>query len=175
MATVVVDCQAADGLALQSRSLRRGVPMKAGDLLNQVTVPSPCPVDWGVMRGDDRVRFCDSCGKHVYNFAAMTAVEAIDAIRAEGGELCGQITRRADGSLVTMDSSTAAEPRPSRWQFRIRTLMGVVAAVAAATRHRQSSRGPPAPSDGRPGRHARAGAAAARFVAWPDAGAAFGR
>ena len=43
------------------------------ELLNQINIPTPCPMDWDGMSGNDRMRFCDFCGKHVYNFAAMTS------------------------------------------------------------------------------------------------------
>src|SRR4051794_5465795 len=94
---------------IRSHSLR-APPMNADELLHQVTIPTPCPADWGSMRGDDRKRFCDSCGKHVYNLSAMTAGEAISLIRERGGELCGQIYRRPDGTLVTADCQPESPP-----------------------------------------------------------------
>lgn len=105
--------------------------MKADDLLGQITIPTPCPMDWNLMRGDDRVRFCESCGKHVYNFAALTSEEAVSLIRAQGGELCGQLYRRPDGTLVTADCPAEPRPAPRGWQFSIRAIMAVIAGFAA--------------------------------------------
>jgi hypothetical protein len=54
------------------------------------------------MTGDERVRFCGQCEKHVYNLAEMTADEARDLItKREGKGVCVRVTRRADGTVVT--------------------------------------------------------------------------
>jgi hypothetical protein len=101
-------------------------------LLDQITVRTPCPMDWNRMRGDDRVRYCDSCGKYVYNFAAMTSDEVVSLIRAPDRGVCGRIFRRPDGTLVTSDCQPALQPPPGPWQIRIRSVMAVIAGLAAA-------------------------------------------
>jgi len=45
--------------------------------------------------GDDKSRFCGQCRTHVYNFSAMSADEAAELIRREGGKLCGRFYRAA--------------------------------------------------------------------------------
>jgi hypothetical protein len=101
------------------------------NVLDQITIPTPCPADWDAMTGDDRIRFCGSCGKHVYNLSAMTSDEAIGVIRDRGGKLCAQLYRRPDGTVVTADC-----PEPgaatSRRQFSIRAMMAVIAGFGAA-------------------------------------------
>jgi len=77
------------------------------------------------------VRFCASCGKHVYNFTAMSTEEAVSLIRDKNGELCGQLFRRQDGRLVTSDCQPQPLPTPRPWQFSIRSLMAVIAGMAA--------------------------------------------
>jgi hypothetical protein len=107
--------------------------MNAEILLNRIVVPTPCPADWNQMRGDDRMRFCATCRKHVYNFAAMTSDEALGLLRAHGGDVCGRLYRRPDGTVITADCQ--AEPsRPSGkpWQFKLRTIMAVIAGLASA-------------------------------------------
>lgn len=104
--------------------------MNESDVLNQITVPSPCPMDWSQMSGDDRVRYCPACGKHVHNFAEMTAAEATSLVRNSDGDLCGRLSRYDDGTLVTADRGVAAESRKFPWQFKIRSLMGVIAGFA---------------------------------------------
>ena len=47
--------------------------MDADDLLGQFTIPTPCPMDWDRMPGDDRRRYCAACGKHVYNLIGHEA------------------------------------------------------------------------------------------------------
>ena len=39
--------------------------MDARVLLSQFTIPTPCPMDWDHMSGDDRARFCERCGKPI--------------------------------------------------------------------------------------------------------------
>ena len=72
-------------------------------LLDQVGIASPCSVPWETMRGDERVRHCGQCRKHVYNFAEMTREEITQLIQENEGHLCGRMYRRADGTLLTSD------------------------------------------------------------------------
>ncbi len=105
--------------------------MDDNELLRQITIPAPCPMDWNLMRGDKRVRHCAACGLRVHNLAAMTSAEAAALVRSQGGELCGRVTRNEDGAIITAD--TRPEPRVKRefWQFNIRSLMLVIAGLAA--------------------------------------------
>jgi hypothetical protein len=107
--------------------------MDADDVLSQFTIPTPCSMDWNRMRGDDRRRFCEACGKHVYNLTAMSTDEIatlISPLREHRGELCGQAFQRPDGTLVT-SACQPGLPAAKGWQFRIRSLMAVIAALAA--------------------------------------------
>lgn len=56
------------------------------------------------MSGDEKKRFCTECDKFVYDFSQMTRrqVEAIVSIHQ--GRLCARITRRPDGSLLTLET-----------------------------------------------------------------------
>lgn len=76
-----------------------GLDQPLGDL----TIQTPCPMDWDRMPGDERRRFCDACGKHVYDLAAMRPDElaqltsrSLDA----GGELCGRIAVPEDAQGI---------------------------------------------------------------------------
>ncbi len=71
--------------------------------LEQIEIRTPCPMDWDLMDGNDRVRFCDRCKKNVYNIVAMTEMEAVALIDSAGEEICGRIFRRDDGTIVTAD------------------------------------------------------------------------
>jgi hypothetical protein len=55
------------------------------------------------MRGDERVRHCDRCGKNVYNIAALTRPEAFRLVADKEGGRCVRIFRRPDGTVVTAD------------------------------------------------------------------------
>ena len=75
-----------------------------GDKLSfKPTIAKPCHESWAAMQGGMRERHCDSCEKQVYNFAAMTAREIERLVRRADGKLCARITRRGDGSLVTLE------------------------------------------------------------------------
>ena len=75
--------------------------------LDQLQVVSPCSTDWDRMSGDEKKRFCSECDKFVYDFSQMTRrqVEAIVSIHR--GRMCARITRRPDGSLLTMETPPA--------------------------------------------------------------------
>lgn len=82
-----------------ARPARRALPM-----LDNVKVASPCNASWDEMLGDDRVRFCVSCEKNVYNLSAMPRAEAEELLADRlGGELCVRFYQRADGTILTQD------------------------------------------------------------------------
>ena len=83
--------------------------MARNKLSFNLTILQPCEESWAEMTGSQRERHCQSCGKHVHNFAAMTSREIERLALQNKGELCARITHRADGSLVTL----GAMPRPS--------------------------------------------------------------
>jgi hypothetical protein len=91
-----------------------------GDILKQITIPTPCHANWDAMTGDNRTRFCQECGKSVVNLAALTEEEATSLVE-QGDDLCAQVTRRKDGTVVTKSTT-----------YRIRSLMMVIAWVAGA-------------------------------------------
>ena len=73
-------------------------------MLDSVRVASPCSADWAEMIGDEKVRFCSSCEKNVYNLSAMTSADAEHLLGASaGGELCVRFYQRADGTVMTAD------------------------------------------------------------------------
>jgi hypothetical protein len=83
-------------------------------LLNQVEVASPCSAQWEDMAGDERVRFCGSCEKNVYNLSAMTTPEIVELIRAKEGRLCARFYRRHDGTMLTADCPVGLRHRMQR-------------------------------------------------------------
>lgn len=79
--------------------------------LDLIEVASPCPVPWESMQGDTRVRHCGQCRKNVYQLAEMTRNEAEALIMGAQGEVCVQLYRRADGTVVTRDCAEVAASR----------------------------------------------------------------
>ncbi len=73
-------------------------------MLETIQIASPCSAEWSEMVGDDRVRFCNSCEKNVYNLSAMLAEDA-DRLLTEraGKDLCVRFFQRADGTMMTSD------------------------------------------------------------------------
>ncbi len=77
--------------------------MKQTDILGAVRVASPCKASWEQMQGDERVRHCEACKKHVYNLSGMTRSEAEALVTGAEGKLCVRFYRRPDGTMLTQD------------------------------------------------------------------------
>lgn len=73
------------------------------DVLGRLRVASPCAASWDSMEGDGRVRFCRLCSLNVYDFSGMTRAEVDALLTKTEGRLCGRLTRRADGTVLTKD------------------------------------------------------------------------
>jgi hypothetical protein len=105
-------------------------------LLENVAIAAPCSADWEQMVGDDRVRFCRSCEKNVYNLSAMPRDEAEALLAARDGKMCVRLYKRADGTGLTSDCPVGVKRRQRR-----RAVAGVLgggllaagAALAAAS------------------------------------------
>ncbi|MBS1788730.1 MAG: carboxypeptidase regulatory-like domain-containing protein [Acidobacteria bacterium] len=78
--------------------------------LDQLNVAKPCSASWEEMTGNRQKRFCSECSKHVFDFSRMTRqqIEAVTAVHQ--GNLCARITRREDGSMVTVEPSLPISP-----------------------------------------------------------------
>jgi hypothetical protein len=88
-------------------------------------------MSWAAMQGGDRIRHCAACGKNVHDFSSMTSTAAANVLRAHAGDICGTAYERPDGTLVIGDCPPALAAGPAPFQFRIRSLMAVIAGVAA--------------------------------------------
>jgi hypothetical protein len=98
--------------------------------LDGIRIASPCSANWDDMVGDERVRFCGSCTKNVYNIAGMTRDEANVLFREnEGGRVCLRIFKRADGTVITADCPEGVKKKRIR---RLAMVAGGLAASAAA-------------------------------------------
>lgn len=102
----------------------------ASPRLEGMRIASPCDADWEAMTGDDKVRYCGSCRKNVYDLSAMTR-EAAEALIAEKeGKLCVRFAQRADGTVITDDCPVGVRQVKKR---RLRVLAASVAVTAGAT------------------------------------------
>ncbi|MGF1578659.1 MAG: hypothetical protein ACFCD0_04780 [Gemmataceae bacterium] len=69
--------------------------------LQTITVADPCQVPWDTMQGDNTVRFCSQCQRHVYNLSEMSRPQAERLIEETEGKLCVRFYRRPDGTFLT--------------------------------------------------------------------------
>ena len=70
-------------------------------LLANVRIAAPCPANWNEMVGGDRVRYCRSCEKNVYNLSEMSQNDAEKLLKTHEGSLCVRYYRRTDGTIMT--------------------------------------------------------------------------
>ncbi len=107
--------------------------METDENLGPFTIPTPCPMDWDQMPGDERRRYCAACGKHVYNLNAMRPDERASLTsKALSGEdeVCGRLDHRFEGKLFASEFQPAAQGGVGARQYTIRWLMMVIAACA---------------------------------------------
>ncbi len=101
-------------------------------VLEQLHIAAPCDASWDAMQGDDRVRFCGSCSKNVYNLSSMARDEAESLVRANEGNLCVRYFKRADGTVLTTDCTVGVRRRRRR-RFVALAGAGALATSALAT------------------------------------------
>lgn len=97
-------------------------------VLDNVRVASPCSAAWDEMQGDERVRFCGHCRKHVYNLSELPRAQAEALVSAAQGELCVRFYRRRDGTLLTQDCPVGR----SRLRRALLLQVGLLASVFLA-------------------------------------------
>ena len=114
---------------------------RALPLLSQLRVASPCRESWEGMQGDDRVRHCGKCDKHVYNLSALSPQQAEALLREREGGLCVRFYRRADGMVMTSDCPTGSGRRRLRRLAVAATL--TVSAAAGASMYSTATMGQP--------------------------------
>lgn len=93
--------------------------------LEDLRIARPCPARWDEMQGDDRVRFCGSCQKNVYNLSALSRAEAMRLVAEQEGKMCALLYRRPDGTVLTADCPVGRRA----WAVRLVKRAAAVAAV----------------------------------------------
>jgi hypothetical protein len=102
---------------------RRSLP-----LLAHAAIVVPCSVPWDRMEGDGLVRFCRGCERSVFDLASMRPEEAERTLLEHGGNVCGRLAMRPDGTAVA-GSACPSAPRPA--SDRLRAALSAAAAVGA--------------------------------------------
>lgn len=76
-------------------------------ILDDISIASPCSVPWESMAGDERIRFCQKCNLSVYNISELSSKEVVDLLELQnhlGSKLpCMRLFKRADGTVLTGD------------------------------------------------------------------------
>ncbi|MEO7112591.1 MAG: hypothetical protein ABI183_19250 [Polyangiaceae bacterium] len=98
-------------------------------MLTTAKIASPCSANWDEMKGDDRVRFCGSCQKNVYNLSALNAADAEALIREKEGNLCARFYLRDDDTVLTTDCPVGVR---RKWISRVAGAVVAFGGVAAA-------------------------------------------
>ena len=100
--------------------------------LDVIQVKQPCPASWDAMRGDERTRFCEGCGRYVSNLSAMTRAEAAQLLEgcASAGRMCVRFERSPDGKVQTLDYLRPLGRRGRGWRFW--TALGACLATGTA-------------------------------------------
>jgi uncharacterized surface anchored protein len=115
--------------------------MKAPSIkLDNLRVATPCPISWGQMTGNDRVRFCDHCQLNVYNISELTRLEAETLIASTEGRLCARIYRRADGTVLTKDCPVGLRALRKRISKRVAAVFAAMVSLSAAAAGQQQSK-----------------------------------
>src|SRR5688572_2122607 len=123
-------------------------------VLDVIEVREPCTASWESMRGDERVRFCTHCGKHVHNLSAMPRDEAERMVCEQAGALCVRYEQAPGGGVVTLDYRPAKPPCRRGLFWATLGVAGALAALAANQIYSRGTRGtvvmggicPPPPS-----------------------------
>ena len=97
--------------------------------MKSIRVATPCSADWNRMLGDDRVRFCAECSRHVYNLSGMSAHEATELISRRRGRLCVRFYQRTDGTVLTEDCPAGLRAA----MRRVARVAGIAFSVLAST------------------------------------------
>jgi len=69
----------------------------------EMYIAKPCDQSWSAMKGDEKVRHCQSCRKNVYNLGEMSEAEIAELITKTDGKFCGRLYRRSDNRMMTHD------------------------------------------------------------------------
>ena len=102
---------------------------RALPLLDRIRVASPCHEPWASMQGDDHVRHCDRCDRHVYDLSSLSRLEAERLVTEREGGVCVRFYRRADGTVLTADCPVGVRRR-RRWLAFSALAVGTLSTVA---------------------------------------------
>ena len=109
-------------------------------ILANASIASPCSADWNDMTGDERVRFCGSCEKNVYNLTDLPTEDAEAIILEHEGNLCVRLYQRSDGTLISEDCPRGLAAARRTLRRGLAAVIGLFAVLLTATLSRGRSR-----------------------------------
>jgi hypothetical protein len=101
--------------------------------LDLIQIASPCHAAWDEMRGDERVRLCGHCQRHVYNLSEMSRDEAQAFLAAREGRTCLRLFRREDGTVLTRDCPVGVRRLRERLARSVAAIAGIFVALLSGT------------------------------------------
>ena len=137
--------QKEDALAKARTLLDRLGKKRALPMLEDIRIASPCPADWNQMVGDHKSRFCGQCQKNVYNLSAMTREEAELLVLSKEGNLCVQLWKRTDGTVITADCPVGLRRKRMRLAAVIAVGSGLATSALAVFALVATEAAPPPP------------------------------
>lgn len=123
------------------------------DELERVVVAAPCPISWEAMPGNDRVRYCSSCSKNVFNISDMSSKEAEQFLQENGTSQCVRLFRRQDGKVMTDNCPIVLRGIRNKCRLAMKMLAGLAASFMAFVpfgRGQECSAQQAVPYDGEP-------------------------
>lgn len=109
----------------------RGFRMKA--IEPALKIVRPCTADWNAMAGDERKRFCEQCGKHVFNLSAMTGPEGKAFAEETQGRECVAYVQSAEGTIATPNPFERLMMRVSGRLPRMAAMLSILLPAALAS------------------------------------------
>lgn len=98
----------------------------AKNLIDRISVESPCSESWDEMTGNANVRFCSHCSKDVHNLSEITRKQAEALIKRSNGKLCVRYRADQNGRVINQP------PMLTKITRRATVAAGVLAASLAA-------------------------------------------
>lgn len=77
--------------------------------MRMLPIAKPCRESFADMSGDEKMRFCDKCQKHVFDLSSRTEEEARALFREKRGErTCVRFAKDASGNVLFRAAALAA-------------------------------------------------------------------
>jgi|GEM_PF-2276831 len=76
------------------------------DILDMISVESPCEMKWSDMTGDDLARHCERCETTVHDLSALTREDARKLIFGKSGKMCVRYHADNENKIINAEPVT---------------------------------------------------------------------